>query len=308
MLSLNNYNEFSFLIYGLGLTGQSVIKFFQKHNLRNYQVWDDKNKKLFKKKRSKNLNKSLENASHIVLSPGVNLNNSKNRRLLLKHKHKIITDIDLVYLFKKFYKSIVVTGTNGKSTTCKILYHVLKKIGFKPLLGGNIGTPLLSLEIKKSNFLIIEASSFQLAYSKYIKPDYAFLLNISNDHLDWHGNMKSYIDSKFKIFNQQKINQYAFTNKNLKTIYIKRKLHGKLIIPKINKYRKKKYKIKNSYLNLNVNDENMSYIFAFSKILKINETTLFNSLKTFTGLPHRYEIFLKKKKLRFHQRLKSYLI
>ena len=50
MLSLNNSNKLSFLIYGLGLTGQSVIKFFQKHNLRNYQVWDDKNKNLFKKK------------------------------------------------------------------------------------------------------------------------------------------------------------------------------------------------------------------------------------------------------------------
>ena len=295
MLSLNNSNELSFLIYGLGLTGQSVIKFFQKNNLRNYQVWDDKNKNLFKKKRSRNLNKSLEDASHIILSPGVNLNNSKNRRLLLKYKHKIITDIDLVYLFKRFYKSIVVTGTNGKSTTCKILYHVLKKIGYKPLLGGNIGTPLLSLSIKKKNFLIIEASSFQLAYSKYIRPDYAFLLNISNDHLDWHGNMKNYIDSKFKIFNQQKINQYAFINDNLKKIFIKKKLPGKLIVPKINEYRKKKYKIQNSYLNLDINDENMSYVYAFSKIFKINEKTLFNSLNTFIGLPHRYEIFLKKK-------------
>ena len=134
-----------------------------------------------------------------------------------------------------------------------------------------------------------------MAYSKYIKPDYAFLLNISKDHLDWHGNMKNYIDSKFKIFKQQKINQYAFTNSNLKKIYIKRKLHGKLIIPKINVYRKKKYKIQNSYLNLDINDENMSYVFAFSKILKINEKTLFNSLNNFIGLPHRYEIFLKKK-------------
>jgi len=152
MLSLNNSNELSFLIYGLGLTGQSVIKFFQKHNLRNYQVWDDKYKNLFKKRRSKNLNKSLKNVSHIILSPGVNLNNSKNRSLLLKYKHKIITDIDLVYLFKSFYKSVVVTGTNGKSTTCKILYHVLKKIGYNPLLGGNIGNPLLNFDIKKKTF------------------------------------------------------------------------------------------------------------------------------------------------------------
>ena len=56
----------------------------------------------------------------------------------------------------------------------------------------------------KSNFLIIEASSFQLAYSKFINPDYSILLNITNDHLDWHGNMKNYINSKLKIFENQK--------------------------------------------------------------------------------------------------------
>ena len=70
----------------------------------------------------------------------------------------------MLYLSQKFHKSIVVTGTNGKSTTCKILQHILKK-NYNPLLGGNIGTPILSLKIKKNNFLVIEASSFQLEYS-----------------------------------------------------------------------------------------------------------------------------------------------
>ena len=51
--------------------------------------------------------------------------------------------------------------------------------------------------------LIIEASSFQLAHSKFICPDYAILLNISNDHIDWHGNIKNYINSKLKIFSNQ---------------------------------------------------------------------------------------------------------
>ena len=50
---------------------------------------------------------------------------------------------------------------------------------------------------KKNNFLVIEASSFQLAHSKFINPDYAFLLNITNDHIDWHGNKKKLY--KFKI-------------------------------------------------------------------------------------------------------------
>ena len=80
-----------------------------------------------------------------------------------------------------YFKSIFVTGTNGKSTTCKIINHILKKNKIKTLLGGNIGTPILSLNPKKNTYLIIEASSFQLAYSKLIKPDYALILNITNE-------------------------------------------------------------------------------------------------------------------------------
>ena len=98
----------------------------------------------------------------------------------------------------------MVTGTNGKSTTCKMIYCMLKNNNHKVVLGGNIGTPVLNLNIKKKDFLIIEASSFQLAYSKFVCPDYALLLNITNDHLDWHGNMKNYINSKLKIFKLQK--------------------------------------------------------------------------------------------------------
>ena len=113
---------------------------------------------------------------------------------------------------QKFKKSIVVTGTNGKSTTCKVLHHILQQKKYKPLLGGNIGTPILDLEIKKDNFLIIEASSFQLEYSKFICPDFSLLLNITNDHLDWHGSMKNYINSKLKIFLNQRNDQYSLIN------------------------------------------------------------------------------------------------
>ena len=177
---------------------------------------------MYKSKRAFNLDKSLRDVSFIVLSPGVSLMNTQNKNKLRLFKDKIITDIDLIYLLKKFYKSIVVTGTNGKSTTCKIIQHVLKNNKFKTLLGGNIGVPILSLDIKKNHFLIIEASSYQLSHSKFIKPDYALLLNITNDHLDWHGNMKNYISSKLKIFDLQNGDQYALLNKKFKNIFKKR--------------------------------------------------------------------------------------
>ena len=112
-------------------------------------------------------------------------------------------------------KTIVVTGTNGKSTTCKILEHVLKKNGINVRLAGNIGKPVLDLNLKKQPIVIIEASSFQLAYSKYIKPEYAIILNITKDHLDWHGSYKDYVNSKFKIFSEQKESNFSFLNNKI---------------------------------------------------------------------------------------------
>ncbi len=291
--------ELSFLVYGLGLTGHSVINFLKKNNINNYKVWDDNDKNLIKKKKALNINKSFKSVDFIVLSPGVSLKNSKNKKNLIKYKKKIITDIDLIFLFKKFSKSIVVTGTNGKSTTCKIIDHVLKKNGFRTAIGGNIGTPILDLNITKDSYLIIEASSFQLSHSKFIRPDFAVLLNISNDHLDWHGSMKNYVNSKFKLFKLQKKNQYSLISNKLKLSFKKKKFLGKLIIPKIHVYKKFKIKIKNSYFNSNINDENMSFVYSLAKKLKISNNSFFRSLKSFKGLAHRYEVFLKKKNYTF---------
>ena len=294
MISKKNLKNLSFLIYGLGLTGKSVVNFFIKNNIQNFKVWDDQNKDLYKNNRASNLLKTLHRVDYIVLSPGVSLAKSKNKHNLIKFKKKIITDLDIFYLVRKFSKSIVITGTNGKSTTSKILSHVLKKNNFQPVLGGNIGAPVLSLKVKKNDTIIIEASSFQLSYSKFIYPDYAILLNITNDHLDWHLNMKDYINSKFKIFENQNKRQYALVNSNFKNLFKKKKLSGKLKVPNLKKYITLKPEFRNNYLKLSINDENMSFVYELTKLLKIRKKSFLNSLNTFVGLPHRYEIFMKR--------------
>jgi UDP-N-acetylmuramoylalanine--D-glutamate ligase len=296
MFSISKLKELSFLIYGLGSSGKSVVNFFKKNNINNYEIWDDKQKKLFKKKRTKNLSKTLINVDYIILSPGISLIKKKN---LIRFRKKIITDIDLLYLTNRKFKSIVVTGTNGKSTTCNLITHLLKKNKFKTLLGGNIGTPILDLKITKNTYVVIEASSFQLSHSKFIRPDYAFLLNITNDHLDWHGNMNNYINSKLKIFIYQKKNQFALINNKLKKIFKKRNFISKLIIPNEKNYKNLKYKIKNHYLKLSINDENMSFVYSFSKLLKISDKNFITAINSFVGLSHRYEVFLKKKNIVF---------
>ena len=296
MFKTPKLKEHSFLVYGLGITGSSVINFFKEKKISNFKVYDDKRKNLFQSYRTKNLNKTLKQVDYIILSPGISLNKNKN---LQKYKKKIITDLDLFYLDRKKFKSIVVTGTNGKSTTCKLLNHVLKKNKFKCLLGGNIGKPLLSLKKVNNSFVIIEASSFQLSHSKFICPDFALFLNFTNDHIDWHGSTNEYLNAKLKIFKNQNKKQYAFTNKTLKIDFKKKNFKSKLIIPKLRDYKKIKYKIKNSYLASNINDENVSFVFELSKLINISQKSFVKSIQSFKGLEHRFEIFMKKKNVTF---------
>jgi len=289
----------SFAIYGLGTTGKSVIDYFNKFGFKNYVIWDDsrvlKNSWGLNKKKEKFFLKAINFVDYIVISPGINIKKTKIKKVLLKNKQKLITDLDLFYILNPGIKSIVVTGTNGKSTTCKIIEHVLKKNNINVKLGGNIGSPVLSLNLKNNPTVVIEASSFQLSHSKFVRPDYALILNITNDHLDWHGSMNHYIDSKLKIFSLQKKNNFALiNNKKILGKFRRNKYAGKLKFITFQRYKKIKNKIKNSYLNLEVNEENMSFVYELSKILKIKEKNFLKSLESFKGLPHRHEIFYKR--------------
>tara|TARA_Y100000816_G_C26089038_1_gene575180 strand:+ start:408 stop:1709 length:1302 start_codon:yes stop_codon:yes gene_type:complete len=297
-------NNKSFAIYGLGNTGRSVINFFNKIKFKNYLIWDD-NKSIrnlwnLNKYKKKTFFKSINSVDYIIISPGINIKKKGIKRALFKNKHKIITDLDLFFLIYPKIKSIVVTGTNGKSTTCKIIEHVLKKNNFNVKLGGNIGKPILSLKLNENSFLVIEASSFQLAYSKYINPKYALLINITKDHLDWHESMKNYIQSKIKIFSLQKKNSYALLNsRKLFKIFKKNRFKAKLKFINIKNYKRIKNKILNRYLNLQANDENVSFVYELSKLLKIKKKSFIKSLKSFKGLDHRHEIFYKKENKTF---------
>ena len=101
--------------------------------------------------------------------------------------------------------------------------------------------------------------------------------------------------NKLILLNQIHSNKFYFINENFKSDFNKRGLSGKLIIPKLKYYKKLKHKIKNHYLKLDINNENMSHVLALSKLLKIKDKILFKSLNSFEGLPHRYEIFLRKR-------------
>ncbi len=301
MFKQKDFKSYSYLIYGLGSTGISVLKYLKKKKIKNLYTWDDnfKLRKKFQIKKISKLKFVLNKVDYIVLSPGVSLKKNENKIKLSNFKNKIITDIDLLFLRNEKFKSIVVTGTNGKSTTCKIIHHLLKKNNFNAVLGGNIGTPVLNQKIKKGCFFIIEASSFQLSHSKFIKPNYALLLNITNDHLDWHGSMKNYTDSKFKIFNLQKREDFALMNNNFQNKFKKRKYKSRYINLRKNSYQKLKFKIKNDYLKSESNNENMYFVYTLAKLLNIKKNSFIKALNSFSGLSHRNETFFKKRNIVF---------
>ena len=95
-------------------------------------------------------------------------------------------------------KTICVTGTKGKSTTSALLAHMLESCGYRVRLAGNIGLPLLACDDRDVDWWVIELSSYQLADLE-AEPDISVILNLSSEHLDWHGSEQTYRDDKLRL-------------------------------------------------------------------------------------------------------------
>ena len=296
MNNIHNFKKKNFIIYGLGKTGKSTLEFLKRKKIKKVITWDDSSKI------KNNINKKrflieLNKAHFIIISPGINIKKTPFKKQLLKNKYKIITDIDLFYLSNNPEKTIMVTGTNGKSTTCSIIDHIFKKKGFRTELCGNIGKPILKQKFDDRKIYIIESSSYQLEYSKFIKPTFALFLNISKDHINWHGSMKNYINSKLKIFKNQTSDDYSFIkDKNLILLYKKNKYRGKLIVVKKNYINQELIKYP---LKFQTEFENIEFALDIANKFNIKRNFFFKSLKSFKGLKHRHEIFLKTRKYIF---------
>ena len=222
MVPLTHRKNQKIFVLGLGLSGNSAIRALEKGG-SIVSAWDDndlvRNNYI---ESGRNLTNpkdiSIEDFNALILSPGIDIKKSPQRDFICEARKKKIPIISDIQLFMdevshrgRENKIIMLTGTNGKSTTAMMIYHILKKLGKKVQVGGNIGTRgVLDFDLSNDAIIfIIELSSYQIELSPNIKPDIAMLLNISPDHLDRHGSMREYINIKFDIFKQQDKNDIS---------------------------------------------------------------------------------------------------
>jgi UDP-N-acetylmuramoylalanine--D-glutamate ligase len=127
----------------------------------------------------------------------------------------IVTEVEVGYHLCRG-PIIGVTGSNGKTTTSTWIGQILEKAGLQPIVAGNIGRPLCDVatdtDYKPEQWLVVELSSFQLKGTEQFRPHIACLLNIYTTHLDYHGNMEDYVESKARLFVNQTQEDIAVVN------------------------------------------------------------------------------------------------
>ena len=290
------------LVYGLGLSGISSYNFLK--NKAEVYLFDDNLKKKFNPKLKHRLLSfskiSKINFDKIIISPGIDISNCKISSFLKKNLAKIFTDLDIFYSFYK-NDSITITGTNGKSTTAKILYKVLSDQKHDARLIGNIGNPALSeKKINKKTIFVVEASSYQLEYSQIFTSKYSAILNISPDHMERHKNLENYINAKFKLLKSQSKYSTAFVNKHNDLITKKindNNLKLKIINVDTLKDNKILDQINNKYFLSSANIENLAFVIKISEKLKLNKKILLRTLNRFKGLKYRQQIIFENENL-----------
>ena len=309
MKSKNENLRKKFLIYGFGKSGVSCFKYLNKKN--QCFIFDDEKKKIsnkFKKffiSESKLLNNNFDN---IIISPGININRCQLSNFLKRNKKKIITDLDIFYKFNTENLTITVTGTNGKSTTSKLLYDILKNHNYDARLTGNIGNPILDEKrVNKKTIFVVEASSYQLAYSKYFKSKFSIIINISPDHLERHITMKNYILSKLKCVTKQNKNDIAIIANDilLKNFLRSKNIKSKIIFVSKNKYEYLRSKLNNYNFINSINFQNINFLFELSKYMKLNLKIVLKTINNFKPLKFRQEIIFTSKNLKIVNDSKS---
>ena len=162
---------------------------------------------------------TILNSDVVITSPGIPPH-ADVIKLIKVHNIEYFGEMELAYreANKPF---IAITGTNGKTTTTKLVSEILEKNGYNAPSCGNIGTPATEYIDKDADFLVAEVSSYQIATSKTFKPQIAVFLNYTPDHTDWHGDEKEYFKAKASLFTERNPTWAVLNARDLKIAYLK---------------------------------------------------------------------------------------
>lgn len=211
MIGISNINAKSFYVVGLGRSGIATARALLASGAEVH-AWDDN-----ESARAKLQDPAIKvtapedldwtGISALVLSPGIPHTYPAPHAAAALAKQSgtpIIGDVDLLAQSCEAATFIGITGTNGKSTTTALLGHILEACGLDSVTAGNIGRPVLDLDMPgQDTKMVLELSSYQLETAPSLSCGYAVLLNMSADHIDRHGDMDGYIAAKRRLIEQQ---------------------------------------------------------------------------------------------------------
>jgi len=281
----------SFLILGRGVTGQAIADWCVLHQTRHAVIDDTKSPPAI----------DWDQYTHIIKSPGVSLHDPLIQEA---YRRNLIVLGDLSFFANPHHAKVIgVTGTNGKSTVCAMIDHMLDRAGSPHTLGGNFGTPVMSLPVMPSDgCYVLELSSYQLETMPpaSVQLDIGILLNLDEDHLEHHKTMGVYAEAKeqlLKVSQQTIIVTNDFWSERIAKNYSGLTLS---LTPS------EGYWLKNNSLFCGDKLEaempittgshdviNAAVVWMVGCLLNINKSIILESLTSFIPLPHR-QAFVRK--------------
>ncbi|HKC04831.1 MAG TPA: UDP-N-acetylmuramoyl-L-alanine--D-glutamate ligase [Patescibacteria group bacterium] len=274
-----NYLNKKVAILGYGIEGQDAEKFLKEEGA-DVTILDKKN--------DENYLSDLNRFDIIIRSPGVY---RFLPEIVKAEKSGVLITSSIKIFFENCPGKIIgVTGTKGKGTTSTLIYEILKKDGRDVYLAGNIGKAYLELlpKLTKETFVVMEMSSFQLI-DMDLSPHIAVVLNITEDHMDWHTSKEEYINAKMNIAKYQSVSDYALINDEYEITRSFGDLTKGKVIPFSKDSLDTKFK-KDILLRGEHNLENIAAAVTVGRILGIDEGKIEETVKSFKGLEHRLEL------------------
>jgi UDP-N-acetylmuramoylalanine--D-glutamate ligase len=311
------------VILGAGESGVGAAILAKKHGYHVFVSDLGKVKEKYRKimsdyqiayEEGKHSEEKILNAHLVVKSPGIPDTAPMIHKIRFKNI-PLISEIEFAGRFTKA-KTICITGSNGKTTTTLLTYHILKNAGLNVGLAGNVGNSFAwQVAEQHFDFYVIELSSFQLDNMYDFKADVAVLLNITPDHLDRYGyNMQNYVDSKFRIIQnqtEQDVFIYCADDEIIQKVLAKRHVKPVCIPFGLKKPGEQGAGLMNENMIIHYNQKyfNMSILDIAlqgkhniynsmaagiaSMVFEIRNEQLRESLSDFKGVEHRLEKFLK---------------